>query len=332
MRKRIIHTVILSIICINWCKAQVDPHFSQYYAYPLYLNPGLTGVLEGDYRATVIHRNQWSNFGKAFITTGASADMTTSGKTNIGINLFNQSAGDGGYKFLQGAFSLAYSGLQLDAQGYKRVMLGIQIGFINRRFDPDKLKFGDQWVAGIGYDPSRISGDILTVTSATAFDAAAGIVYLDANPEKRANPYAGFSINHLTRPEDPFIAGIKYRLPYRYTLHGGMKFHVNESLILTPNFIYMQQGNATETMLGAYLQVAASAEVDVMGGLNYRIKDAVSPYAGLRIANLQIGLSYDVNTSALGRQVSNSNSIEMSLTITGRRNQKDFYYLCPPRF
>ena len=27
--------------------AQADPHFSQFYAYPFWLNPGLTGVMDG---------------------------------------------------------------------------------------------------------------------------------------------------------------------------------------------------------------------------------------------------------------------------------------------
>lgn len=96
---RIISTILFSIamifISIN-VKAQVDPHFSQYYAYPLYLNPALTGIINGDYRATAIYRNQWSSIDKPFSTTGVSADMTTRKKLNLGINILNQTAGNGG--------------------------------------------------------------------------------------------------------------------------------------------------------------------------------------------------------------------------------------------
>ena len=42
-------------------KAQVDPHFSQYYVYPAWLNPALTGAFDGDYRIAGIYRSQWGN-------------------------------------------------------------------------------------------------------------------------------------------------------------------------------------------------------------------------------------------------------------------------------
>jgi hypothetical protein len=37
--------------------AQVDPHFTQYYIYPLYINPAMTGGSDGDYRVSGIFRN-----------------------------------------------------------------------------------------------------------------------------------------------------------------------------------------------------------------------------------------------------------------------------------
>src|SRR5580658_8330529 len=86
--------------------AQVDPHFSQYYAYPLYLSPAFAGVIDGDYRATAIYKNQWISVDRPYSTVGASADMTAGREVNLGVNILNQTAGDGGYDYLQGAFSL----------------------------------------------------------------------------------------------------------------------------------------------------------------------------------------------------------------------------------
>ena len=120
--------------------AQVDPHFSQYYAYPLYLNPTFTGVINGDYRATAIYKNQWLSVGKPYSTAGLSLDMTTFSGLNIGVNIFQQTASDGGYHYTQGSFSAAYQGLHFDADGYQRVIFGLQVGFITRRFDPCQTK------------------------------------------------------------------------------------------------------------------------------------------------------------------------------------------------
>ena len=54
-----IMVVLLLLLLEKRSGAQVDPHFSQNYAYPLYLNPAFTGVIDGDYRATAIYKNQW---------------------------------------------------------------------------------------------------------------------------------------------------------------------------------------------------------------------------------------------------------------------------------
>jgi len=41
---------------------------------------------------------------------------------------------------------------------------------------------------------------------------------------KKANLFLGFSANHLTQPEDPFItSGTNTKLPIRYTAHGGVR-------------------------------------------------------------------------------------------------------------
>ncbi|UAY51319.1 PorP/SprF family type IX secretion system membrane protein [Ferruginibacter albus] len=320
-------------LCVNAVSsfAQVDPHFSQYYAFPLYLNPSLTGVMDGDYRATAIYRNQWSNIDKPFSTIGVSGDMTTTKKVNIGISAFNQTAGNGGYNYLNANLSVAYTGLQFDQEGYEHVSIGLQLGMINRKFDPTKMKFGDQWTQGIGFDPSSPTIDQFSITSSASFTAGAGATFFNADPGKKLNSYLGFSAMNLTQPTDPFLSGGKTKLPIRYTVHGGLRYQINPNAAIIPNFIYMVQGNAQEVEAGAYLQLKTSEISNVLAGVNYREYDAIAPYAGLYYKNLLIGLSYDINTSTLGKAVANTNSFELSLTVTGRRkeNIKNYNFICP---
>src|SRR3954462_3538356 len=102
---KLITSLLLLLLLEKKSSAQVDPHFSQYYAFPMYLNPAFTGVIDGDYRATAIYKNQWLSVGKPYSTSGLSLDMTTASGLNIGINIFHQEAGDGGYNYNQGSFS-----------------------------------------------------------------------------------------------------------------------------------------------------------------------------------------------------------------------------------
>ena len=60
MKCKFLILLMLSILTLNKTKGQVDPHFSQYYVYPSWLNPALTGAFDGDYRVSGIYRNQWN--------------------------------------------------------------------------------------------------------------------------------------------------------------------------------------------------------------------------------------------------------------------------------
>jgi type IX secretion system PorP/SprF family membrane protein len=311
--------------------AQLDPHFSQYYVYPSWLNPGLTGVFDGDYRVSGIYRSQWGNITKPFSTQGLALDLSTDKNLNFGASVLRQTAGDGGYSYLTAYGNVAYTGVRFGKNGNQRIVFGMQLGIIQRRFDPVKLTFGDQWNPITGYNPGTPTADILTRNAASAFDAGAGIMYFDGQPGKKLNFFGGFSVSHLTRPEDKFSATGNEKIPMRFTLHGGLRIMVSESLSITPNVLYLRQGTAEEKMIGAYAQLKANREADFLVGANYRIKDALSPYVGFYYKNFVLGASYDITTSDLSKMVKGSNSFEISLSFIGRRKAKtpEQEFICP---
>jgi hypothetical protein len=94
-------------------KAQVDPHFSQYYVYPSWLNPALTGAIDGDYRVSAIYRNQWGNIANGFSTIGLSGDFVTNKNLNFGGSVLQQTAGNGGFTYTTAHASIAYTGVRL---------------------------------------------------------------------------------------------------------------------------------------------------------------------------------------------------------------------------
>jgi len=310
-------------------KAQVDPHFSQYYSYPQALNPALTGAMEGDYRVTAIWRSQYGNM---LTTKGMAVDVATAKNVSIGFNLLNQSTADHVYSFTNGYISMSYTGVRFGPDGDQYLALALQGGFIGRRIDPAKLQFGDQWLQGVGYSPSVSSADILSSPSVSTFDAGAGLAYYDARADNDVHLFGGFSAFHLTRPQDPFLSGgNKERLPIRYSLHGGARIAASDGLVIVPNALYVSQGNATETVMGMYAQLYASEGVDFMLGSNWRIGDAVTPYAGFYYNGLTIGMSYDVNISPLAAAARGANSIEISLSYIGiskKRGPRN-YFKCP---
>ena len=255
MKCKFLILLMLSILTLNKTKGQVDPHFSQYYVYPSWLNPALTGAFDGDYRVSGIYRNQWNSIGSPFSTPGASFEITTEKNINFGGSILNQTAGNGGYNYLTGYASAAYTGVKFGINGNQRFVFALQAGVINRRFNPSKFTLGDQWNPVTGFNPNP-SSDLPTKNKSMIFDAGAGVLYYDANPNQKANAYLGFSASHLNQPEDAFAGGTsKEKLPMRFTVHGGVKININDMWSFTPNLLYLKQGTASEKMVGGYAKV-----------------------------------------------------------------------------
>ncbi len=321
---------IMGFGIVETAKAQ-DPHFTQYYVYPTWTNPALTGAFDGEYRVAGIYRTQWGNISTPYMTQGASAELKTSKNINFAVSLLNQTAGDGGYRYTTAYGNFAFTGLRFGAAEQHRVVFGMQGGIIQRRFDASKLTFGDQWNPITGFNPGTTSADQLRSNTNSSFDAGAGILYFDASPGKKANFYGGYAASHLTKPTDVFSGNGKAQLPMRHTVHAGTRIKVNSQFSLTPNALYLKQGSATETMLGLYGSVKAGPETDFLIGANYRFDDAVTPFAGFTHKGFVLGLSYDVNTSDLGKFVKGSNSFEISLSFIGKKSVKtpELEFVCP---
>ena len=322
--------LILMIIYGKEVGAQVDPHFSQYYVYPSWLNPALTGIFDGDYRVSGIYRNQWNSIAP-FSTPGASIEVTTNNNLNFGVSILNQTVKSGGYNYLTAYGSASYTGVKFGVAGDQRLVFGLQAGIINRRFDQSKFTTGNQWNPITGYNPS-VAAESIPITKSMSFDAGAGVLYFDAKPGKKTNFYAGFSASHITQPDDKFTSvTTKQKIPMRFTGHAGIRISVSDMLSITPNILYLKQGTASEKMAGAYAQLKANANTDVLFGANYRFEDAISPYIGFNHKNMTLGVSYDINTSDLGRLVNGASSFEISLSFIGRKTIKtpEEHFICP---
>lgn len=328
MKRTAFFTAFVVMASIHQSLAQTDPHFTQNYTYPLYINPAMTGGSDGDYRASAIYRSQWGSISNPYRTTGLSIDTRTNKNISLGLNLLNQSAGDGGFNYFNAYASVAYTGVKFGVNNNHRIVMAMQAGVINRRVDQSKFKWGEQWNPITGYNASNSVSESFASTSSTTLDIGAGALYYDATPGKKANAFGGISFFHLNKPKDPIISSQDVALntiPLRYTIHGGLSFNLAERTRIVPHALYMQQGNAKEEMLGMYVQYNVNEETDLMIGGYYRVKDAVAPFVGIDWRSFLVGLSYDVNTSKLGAMTKNVNSFELSLSYIKRQGTKSIF-------
>src|SRR4028118_1209504 len=92
-----------------------DPHFSQFFASPLTLNPALTGKFDGNLRVAGNYRNQWPTINRAFTTSAVSVDfpimterIAENDRLAMGIMGYTDQQADGALKNNFGSLTIAY--------------------------------------------------------------------------------------------------------------------------------------------------------------------------------------------------------------------------------
>ena len=127
-----------------------DPHFSQFFASPLTLNPAFTGKFDGQLRLAANHRDQWPSIPKAYVTTSASIDFSIlkdkvpqGDVFGIGFSGLSDQSADAALKLNYGSISMSYH-KALDEDGYNTIGAGFQGTYSSAILDMTKLTFEDQ--------------------------------------------------------------------------------------------------------------------------------------------------------------------------------------------
>ena len=323
MRRFFLLTVC--VVLVSFCHAQ-DPHFSQFFASPLTLNPAFTGKFDGQVRVAGNYRNQWPTINKAFVTATAGVDfhilqnsISSTDIWGVGIMALTDQSAAGAVNYNYLSLSTAFH-KGLDEDGYEQLGGGVQVTYANMSINTTKLKFEDQLT------PSGFTGTTLENFNGSTLqnryvDVNAGLLYTKSTTD-RNNFYGGVSAYHITRPRQQFNAGsnnIQYLLDPRITIHAGGYFPVGDITTLHLSALYSTQAKAHETLIGGALQFAAGTPetsentVSLYVGSWIRFQDAIIPYVGLEYSDFRLGVTYDVNTSSLKTASQSRGGIEISL-------------------
>ncbi len=315
-------TIILFVLICFRCEAQ-DIHFTQFYASPLTLNPASTGHFDGDLRIMNNIRNQWKAIPVPYntITLGADKHITQSEQPlSMGIiAIHDQSAG-----------ILAVNKFYLSASlpvkvGPTNLNIGLQGGFVVKSYPLNQLTFPQQFDMSIGYFNAGLNNSEANLDQSLFYpDVNAGVLW--TWKKENTEVEVGYAVFHLTQPRETFLPG-NNKLPIRNVAHAGAKIFVHPKIFISPNFIIMQHQKANTLMAGSNVGFMLpgnhlNANYIFAGGFfrdgvkrNY---DALAFIAGIKFVNLEIGVSYDINMSALETATHNRGAFEISLIyITG---------------
>ena len=316
--------MILVILVASGANAQ-DPHFSQFFASPLTLNPALTGRFDGTLRVAGNYRNQWPAFNNVFTTKTVSVDFPIMKKKlpendtwGIGVLGLSDKAGGGILTNNYFGISTSYS-KALDENGYSQIGAGFQGTYGQKKLDNSKLFFQDQ-LTPFGF--TGVSADIFSNDNLTInyIDIAAGVLYTGSTSD-RNNYYAGVSMYHINKPKESFKGGT-WNVSPRTTISAGGYFPLSDILTIHLSGIHQIQAKASETSIGGAIAASLNSDAvnpaNVYAGSWFRVNDAIIPYIGLEFSGMRIGASYDVNISSLKSGSESRGGMEISLIYIKR--------------
>lgn len=217
------------------------------------------------------------------------------------------------------SFSTAYH-KSLDEDGLHQLGIGFQGTYANKSLDGTRLTFED----GLQLDGTWIRSPTEPINSEFInvhyFDMNLGVLY-NASTNGNNNYYLGASAYHLNRPKESFLGVDSINVPTRITFHGGGYFPITGTTsTIYVSGLYNRQAGAQEFVMGGAWEVSASQDesypvnfyVGAWGRFT-NVTDALIPYVGLDYGDFNLGVTYDVNVSALKTASQSQGGVEISL-------------------
>ena len=332
---KLIGSLIFLIGVVFTTASAQDVHFSQFGQTPQLINPGATGVFDGNVRAFLNYRTQWTGIGKGFRTYAASFDaplLKGKGRKHgkkaylgVGLNFYNDVAGSSSFRTSQANISI--SGILPIAKQHK-LSLGIQGGLGQNSVDLNTVTWGSQF-DGEAFDTQLGSNELFGLRSSQYFDLGAGVFYefkmeeqsfLSSNVSSFNLGIAGY---HLNQPKQEFLTHTADKLPMKIVAQFSGTFDLGTiPFSLVPSMFYVIQGANQEITPGMLLKLRRGHETKYSGmfkeaalyfGAHYRVGDAIIPEIYLEFTDYMIGFSYDFSNSDLASAIGSAGGVEFSI-------------------
>ncbi len=326
---KILHTIIHLLLFSSLLYGQ-DPHFTQFYANPLYLAPSFAGATE-QHRGAVSFRDQWPGFPGAFVSFTGSYDYYFSNfNSGVGILFTRDQAGSG--RLRNTGVTLQYS---YDFNVTKGWHLRPGIGFTYAMWglDFNKLIFPDQLYSGMGEPKGTTSTETPPSTGMFSGDIDAAVSLLIYQERF----WTGGCIDHLLKP-DQAMFGVPSVIPMKFTLFGGYQL-VKMARLLKPvdetisfAYLFRSQGQYKQLDLGLYwyhYPLVLGAWYRGIPPYNGPRGDAIAFLVGLKVDGLNIGYSYDFTVSKLIGDSHGAHEITMIYQFKTRPVKKWHAIPCP---
>ena len=273
-----------------------DIHFSQFWNQSTVYN--ISNIIdEEDISFSITARDQWISIPVPYRTQKLeyAQKINPKHKSNwiaVGMALINDKAGEAQYSNQSLGVNLS-SHIHLYDQIYMRI--GASINYVNRYLDDSLVKLGhqfdgDQFRQGINPFDQALEGISNYLIYNTGFSL---LGYKDGQRDWMV-AISGFNVNQ------PYTNVVKESMrPVRWTLFMEKKLFQTSAFRLDLLSTVQKQQQYLEIQAGLLTKTKIGNDLFLEGGMSYRSSDALISYLGIGRSSVLMGLSYDINISAL---------------------------------
>jgi len=300
MKAKIISILLFLSIFAGLSASAQDPHFTQYFSNPLFLNPAYTGSV-GCSRVALNFRDQWPQLSGNYVTYSASYDQYVKPlHGGLGIQVMTDRAGGG--SLITSSVCGIYS-FNINIKNYLHIRPAVSIGMGVKQIDWSE--FGNGFIATTPNPPSN----------KYYFNAAAGLLV------SYKNFTGGFSYDHINKPDIGFYS--TSRLPSKITVHCNYQINMNENMYLNPSVIFAKQQDMEELLLGLMMKASF-----IKAGTGLRIgfnnPDAILLMLGFCSEKFSIGYSYDMTVSKLSNSTGGAHEISAIFKFNCKNDKENY--------
>lgn len=258
-----------------------DIHYSQFDKTKSLFNPSLIANQNDDYEVQLQRRSQWYSVTVPFNTFSISFNAKEIYKSfSLGATVLNDVVGDS--YFSTDGLSLSIVNLVNTKDNY--LAIALQTAYYQRSVNYDNLIF--------------LANEELKNTKFSFFDIGLSISnhrILDRN----SSILFGISSYHLNMPNQTLTANEEVFLKPKYIIHSSYYTTVHPRINISPTAYFSFQNQDSEIIFGSGITYKINNDVGINTGIYARIKDSFFMTLGVQKENLEVLVSFDINTSTL---------------------------------
>jgi type IX secretion system PorP/SprF family membrane protein len=299
-------------------------HFTQFHNTTLSVNPGLTGIFNGDQRFLVAYRGQWHEANSPYSTFFGMFDQKYYNRKlkraflGYGGTISYDRAGDSKLALIQVNLNGSYT-YTIDMENF--LTGGLMVGVAQRAFQFGGVSWDSQYDRGEGrYDPTLSAGENLNDGGYLYPDFGLGLNYRGQKTGRRSSVDVGAALFHIHKPNQSFEDQGVSKLEPKANFYLMQNLQVSPTVDLYWNGLAQIQSKYLEGLGGLgvryHIDQRRGKELAIQAGAAFRfnaIGDAAIAMAEVHYQYLRLGFSYDINVSGFKQATNRNGGPEVTL-------------------